>query len=259
MTKKLIFLLLTFTSFTALAQNAEELNEQSKELIEKQEFDKAIPILKQAAELGNAESQYNLGYCYKAGAGTEQNTEKALAWFSKSADQGFNDGIYQMMMAYGSGYGVEQNFNKAFSYALKCANNDDGTCMYNVINCYKEGMGTDKDIDKMLEWAIRLGKLENPENLQKSGYITSARLNLAYMYKDGTDVENDNFKSYQWFLIYNEFKKDFSYIQQEQIVKEIQELETKLTAEQIANGPKEAEKTLGRSLKNMDNLYKGEL
>ena len=256
-----ILLLLFTILFTNLAfgQDATNLNEQSKKFIETQEFDKAVPILKQAAELGNAESQYNLGYCYQAGIGVEQNFEKAAEWYSKSAEQGCNDGLYAMMMAYGNGSGVQQDFNKAFAYALRCAENEDGTCMFNVINCYKEGMGTDKDIDKMLEWAIRLGKLKNPENLQKSGYITSARLNLAYMYRDGTDIEQDNFKSYQWFLIFNEFKRDFSYIQQEQIVKEILELESKLTADQKVNGQKEAEKILERQLRNMENLYKAEL
>ena len=259
MNKNLTFLFLTLICLTAFGQNASELNEQAKKLIETQEFGKAVPILKQAAELGNAESQYNLGYCYQAGISVEQNSKKAIEWYSKSAEQGWNDGLYAMMMAYGSGNGVQQDFNKAFSFALKCAENGDGTCMFNVINCYKEGMGTEKDIDKMLEWAIRLGKLQNPENLQKSGYITSSRLNLAYMYRDGTDVEQDNFISYQWFLIFNEFKRDFSYIQQGQIVKEIQELENKLTTEQKANGQKEAEKILGRPLKNMENLYKAEL
>jgi TPR repeat protein len=259
MNKHLASIFLTLICLTAFGQNASEINKQSKKLIETQEFDKAVPILKQAAELGNAESQYNLGYCYQAGIGVEQNSEKAIEWYSKSAEKGWNDGLYAMMMAYGSGNGIQQDFNKAFSFALKCAENGDGTCMFNVINCYKEGMGTDKDIDKMLEWAIRLGKLQNPENLQKSGYITSSRLNLAYMYRDGTDVEQDNFISYQWFLIFNEFKRDFSYIQQEQIVKEIQELENKLTTEQKANGQKEAEKILGRPLKNMENLYKAEL
>lgn len=259
MKKHLTFIFLTLICLSAFGQNASELNEQSKKLIETQEFEKAVPILKQAAELGNAESQYNLGYCYQAGIGVEQNSEKAIEWYSKSAEQGWNDGLYAMMMAYGSGNGVQQDFNKAFSFALKCAENGDGTCMFNVINCYKEGMGTAKDIDKMLEWAIRLGKLQNPENLQKSGYITSSRLNLAYMYRDGTDVEQNNFLSYQWFLIFNEFKRDFSYIQQGQIVKEIQELENKLTTEQKANGQKEAEKILGRPLKNIENLYKAEL
>lgn len=242
MNKILTFLFLTLICANSFGQNASELNEQSKKFLETQEFDKAVPILKQAAALGNAESQYNLGYCYQAGIGVEQDSEKAVEWYSKSAEQGWNDGLYAMMMAYGNGSGVQQDFNKAFAYALKCAENDDGTCMFNVVNCYKEGMGTDKDIGKMLEWAIRLGKLENPENLQKSGYITSSRLNLAYMYRDGTDVERDLFKSYQWFLIFNEFKRDFSYIQQQQIVREIQELENRLTTEQKASGQKEAEK-----------------
>jgi hypothetical protein len=61
------------------------------------------------------------------------------------------------------------------------------------------------------------------------------------------------------YLIYNEFKKDFSYIKQGQIVKEIEELEKNLTVEQKENGQKEAEKLLGRKLKNMENLYKAEL
>ena len=259
MTKKLTFLLLTLICFNLYGQNASELNEQSNKLIEKQEFDKAIPILKQAAELGNAESQYNLGYCYRAGAGIDQNTEKAIYWFSKSADQGFNDGLYQMMMAYGNGDGVEQNYNKAYEYGLKCAENGDGTCMWNVINCYYSGMGVEKNMDKMLEWATRLGKLENPENLSKSGNITSIRLQLAQMYREGKDFKQDLFKSYLWYLIYNEFKKDFSYIKQGQIVKEIQELENNLTAEQKANGQKAAEKMLSRPLKNIKNLYKAEL
>lgn len=259
MNKTFIILILTLTCINVFGQSAEELNDKSKELIEQEKFNEAIPILKQAAELGNAESQYNLGYCYQAGVGVDQNLEKAIEWYLKSAEQGFNDALYQMMMAYGNGSGVEQNMEKAFSYALKCAENNDATCMFNIINCYKEGMGTEKDSEKMLEWAIRLGKLENPESLSLSGNITSARLNLAYMYRDGADVEKDLFKSYQWFLIYNEFKKDFSYIQQQQIVKEIQEMEKSLTADQIENGQKESEKLLGRPLNNIENLYKADL
>lgn len=258
MNKKLILLFLTLICLNTFGQNASELNEQSKKLIEKQEFDKAIPILKQAAELGNAESQYNLGYCYRAGAGIEQNTDKAIYWFSKSADLAFNDGLYQMMMAYGNGDGVEQNHNKAFEYGLKCAENGDETCMWNVINCYYQGMGVDRDMDKMLEWATRLGRLENPENLSKSGYITSVRLQLAQMFKEGKDFEQDFFKSYLWYLIYNEFKVDFSVLKQEQVIKEINDLESKLSVKQKENGEKEAEKLLGRKLKNMENLYKAD-
>ena len=138
MNKHFASIFMTLICLTAFGQNVSELNEQSKKLIETQEFDKAVPILKQAAKLGNAESQYNLGYCYQAGIGVEQNSEKAIEWYSKSAEKGFNDGLYAMMMAYGSGDGVEQDYKKAFSFALKCAENGDETCMFNVINYYKE-------------------------------------------------------------------------------------------------------------------------
>lgn len=247
------------TAFHIFAQSAEELNEQSKEYLSTGDINAALPLLKKAAESGSAEAQYNLGYCYQAGVGVEKDAEKAVAWYAKSAEQGWNDGLYAMMMAYGNGDGVTQDFHKAFSYALKCANNGDGTCLFNVINCYKEGVGTEKDPVKMLEWAIRLGKLENPENLQKSGYITSARLNLAYMYRDGSDVRQDMYKSYLWFLIYNESKRDFSYLQQQAVVGEIKELEAKLTTAQKATAVKEAEMLLERPLRNLTNLHQAEM
>ena len=112
MNKNLTFLFLTLICLTAFAQNASELNEQAKKLMRPQKIEKAVPILKQAAELGNAESQYNLGYCYRAGTGIEQNTEKGIYWFSKSAEQGFNDGLYQMMMAYGNGSELNKTITK---------------------------------------------------------------------------------------------------------------------------------------------------
>jgi len=259
MGKQLITLFLILVGLTASGQNADELNQQSKKFIENKQFDKAIPLLEQLAILGNAEAQYNLGYYYQEGIGTEKNQEKAIEWYLKSAEQEFNDALYQMMMAYGNGDGVEQDFKKAFSYALKCAENNDGTCMWNVANCYHQGMGVEKNIHKMLEWLIRLGKLENPENLTKSGFITSARLQLAHMYQYGGNVKQDYFKSYLWFLIYNEFKIDFSVFEQQDIIKNIQDLETKLTNEEKTNGQREAEKLLGRPLNNIKNLYQADL
>ncbi|MEN9335769.1 MAG: hypothetical protein RLZZ500_756 [Bacteroidota bacterium] len=259
MKQYLTTLFLLLVGLNVFGQNADDLNQQAKKFLETQEFDKAVPILKQSAELGNAEAQYNLGYCYQAGVVVEKNNKTAIEWYLKSADQGFNDALYQLMMAYGNGDGVEQNPKKAFSYALKCAENNDGTCMWNVVNCYYTGMGVEKSIDKMLEWAVRLSKLENPENLAKSGYITSTRLQLAYMYRDGKDIKQDYFTSYLWFLIYNEFKIDFSISQQQHVIKEIQDLESNLTTEQKSNAKKEAEKLFGRTLKNFDNLYKTDI
>jgi uncharacterized protein len=259
MIKYFLITTLLFLNLIAFGQEAEELNEQSKALIELGKFDEALPLLKKAAEMGSPEAQYNLGYSYQAGIGVGQNSFKAFAWYLKAAENDWNDGLFAVMMAYANGDGVEQSMASAFDYALKCGSNKDVTCMYNVISCYKEGIGTEKDLQKMLEWAVRLGSLENPENLHISGKITSARLNLAHMFRDGNDVEKDLLQSYAWFLIYNESKIDFSYFQQQEIIKEIQELEKILEENQIPLTKKKAQELLGRPLQNLKNLYKAEV
>lgn len=213
----------------------------------------------QSAELGNSEAQYNFGVSLQYGYGIVKNETLAFEWYLKSAKQGWNDALYKTMMAHATGKNIEQDYQKAFQFALACAENDDPTCMLNVVSCYKEGMGTEINIEKMMDWAIRLGKLENPENLVRSAKITSARLNLAYMYRDGIDVEKDVVKSYAWFLIFNEFKRDLSYILQQSILKEIKTIEKILSIGQKSNGQSNAEDILGRQLKNMENLYKAEM
>jgi len=58
------------------SQTSEELNKQSKELLDKREFEKAIPILRKAAELGSGKAQYNLGYFLQYGVGTKKIRQK---------------------------------------------------------------------------------------------------------------------------------------------------------------------------------------
>lgn len=71
--------------------------------------------------------------------------------------------------------------------------------MFNVVICYMEGRGIRQNMDSMLVWATRIALLETPENLNISGQITSARANLATMYRDGQNIPKDILKSYIWF------------------------------------------------------------
>jgi TPR repeat protein len=258
--KQILLIAITVLTFQiAFGQNANELNQQSKELIQLGKYIEAFPILKKSAVLGNAEAQYNLGYFLQSGVGGVKDEKEAVEWFKKSSENGFNDGHYAMMMAYGNGQGIEQNSEKAFEYALKCANNNDATCMWNIANCYITGNGVKSDISKFREWIIKLAKLPNPENIDLSGKITSARLELANFYRNGKHFEKDNYQSYLWYLIYNESKIDFSILKQIEAIKEIKELEKSLSKRQIEKAPKDAEILLGRKLNKIIELYKTSL
>lgn len=253
----LLFLTLTVLAIqVSYSQTVDDLNKQSKALLDSGKYKDAEPVLRKAAELGSGEAQYNLGYLLQSGALGDKKPKEAIEWFKKSSDNNFNDGHYALMMAYGNGEGVEQNSEMAFTYAMKCAENNDPTCMWNLVNCFVTGNGVKQNIPKFKEWILRLAKLENPENLAQSGYITSSRLELAHSYKSGEYFDKDLYQSYLWYLIYNEYKVDFSILKQQEAIEEIKGLEKLLDKSQIQKAPSDAEKLLGRKLNNLSELYK---
>lgn len=253
----LLFLTLTFlSSQVTYSQTVDDLNKQSKILLASGKYQEAELVLRKLAELESGEGQYNLGYLLQSGVLGKKKPQEAIEWFKKSSDNNFNDGHYALMMAYGNGDGVEQNSEKAFDYAMKCAENNDPTCMWNVVDCFVTGNGVEQNIPMFKEWILRLAKLENPEDLTQSGYITSSRLELAHFYKNGEYFDEDLYQSYLWYLIYNEYKVDFSILKQQEVIREIKSLEKELKKTQIEAAATDAEKLLGRKLNNLNDLYK---
>ncbi|RTL58731.1 MAG: sel1 repeat family protein [Sphingobacteriales bacterium] len=259
MQKTLLTVLIALFATLSFGQNAEELNKKSKEFLDKQNYKSAVPLIRQAAEKGNAEAQYNYGICYQQGVGVPQSDSIANTWFLKAAHQGWRDAQFKIAFSYATGLGVTQNHHQAFSWSVKCAYQKDVECMSNVIGCYMEGRGTQKNLDSMLVWATRLALLDNPEDLLISVQITSARASLAIMYRDGQNAPKSLVKSYMWFLIYNERKRDFTVLDQQNNIEIIQVLEKQLSQTDKDKAKLEAEKLLGKKLTNLANLYKQDL
>jgi TPR repeat protein len=259
MQKTLLTILTVLIATLSFGQSADELNLKSKEFLVKQDLKNAVPLIKQAAEKGNAEAQYNYGICFQQGVEVPKSDSIANIWFLKAANQGWKNAQFKMAYSYATGRGVRQDDKLSFDWAVKCAEQQDVECMFNVAGCYQQGRGTERNLDSMLVWATRLALLETPENLNVSGQITSARANLATMYRDGQNVPKDLSKSYLWFLIYNESKRDFSVVEQQKNIEAIQALEKQLSAADRDKSKLEAEKLLGKKLVNLANLYKQDL
>jgi len=256
--RTIILILLLFFN-KAYSQSADELNNSAKDFLSHDDVKNAFPFLERAASLGNAEAEYNLGYCYQSGTEVVQNDSIANFWYLNAAKLGWKDAEYKISISYANGRGIEKNNEQAFYWSKKCAEQNDPECMFNLISCYSNGIGTKKDIHSMIDWAIRLATLENPEDLELSGKITSARLNLAEMYNTGKNVPVDLLKSYMWYLIYNESKKDFSILVQQQQIEAIQALEKGLSTSEKTKAKTDAETLLKHPLTNLDNLYKQDL
>ena len=50
--------------------------------------DEAFQWFRKAAELGNADAQCSLGFCYENSIGVYKDKKEAMKWYQKAADQG---------------------------------------------------------------------------------------------------------------------------------------------------------------------------
>ena len=112
---------------------------------------KAIALFHQAAEAGDAWSQFWLGAFYFG----NRAPEKAVMWFRKAAEQGNSWGQVFLGMAY---LGISKNENaprdpqRGFEWCLKSA--EQGNVMGQMIlgGCYAGGKGAPRDIEKAVYW-----------------------------------------------------------------------------------------------------------
>lgn len=64
----------------------EELFETGQKYYEKEEYEKALPYFKEAADGGYKKAQQRLAYCYMEGLGIEKDDEQSDYWFLKSME-----------------------------------------------------------------------------------------------------------------------------------------------------------------------------
>jgi tetratricopeptide (TPR) repeat protein len=71
---------------------------------------------RKAAEQGEAQAQFNLGWLYYTGQGVTQDYRQAADWFRKAAEQGFAKAQYNLGLMYGTGQGVAQDYIEAHKW-----------------------------------------------------------------------------------------------------------------------------------------------
>ena len=72
-----------------------------------------------AADQGNANAQFNLGFQYYIGEGVDQDYDKAFQLFQLSAEQGFPPAMFAYGDCYYLGNGVKQDLKKAAEWYQK--------------------------------------------------------------------------------------------------------------------------------------------
>lgn len=105
-----------------------------------------------AADLGNAEAQYNLGILYEHGLGIAQDSTEAVKWYRQAAEQGYAAAQLSLGVLYEIGGGVTQDYAEAVKWYRQAAAQGDALAQNNLGWLYETGHGVTQNSVEAVKW-----------------------------------------------------------------------------------------------------------
>jgi TPR repeat protein len=147
----------------------------------------ALPLLKKAAESGDAVSQGLLGQIYAMGLGVPTDVKEARQWFELAAAQDDPGGIAGRGWSLLYGHGVAPDPERGVAYLRQAADRGDAFGHTYLAMAYENGLGTARnDAEAARQYAFAT------EELPLAAY------RLARMYRDGRGVERSPDEAMRW-------------------------------------------------------------
>ena len=126
--------------------------EERKDIVLSNEFDIARPQFEVAAEMGDADAQYQLGLMYQKGKEYEQDFEKAVRWYTLAAKQGHVLAQFNLGLIYHKGNGMPQNYEAAVKWYRLAAERQNSRAQHKLGLMYYHGHGVPQDKKAAEKW-----------------------------------------------------------------------------------------------------------
>lgn len=92
-----------------LSGNAVAENNLALMLVEQEDYDRVLPLLRTADGRGDSNAAVNLGVLFERGVGIDKDPEKAFAYYTKASDLGNIDGMFNLGSCYEHGVGTSES------------------------------------------------------------------------------------------------------------------------------------------------------
>jgi serine/threonine protein kinase len=148
-----------------------------------------VKVPRQAAEQGDPEAQFNLGFSYSKGNDVPQNHSEAVKWYLNAAEQGHAQAQQCLGVCYYKGEGVPQDYAEAVRWLRKAAEQWDLYAQRNLGYCYEKGQGVPQDHIEAAEWYRKSAEQGNED--------AQSRLNLLYALAG--DLKEDKTQVLRWY------------------------------------------------------------
>jgi TPR repeat protein len=82
----------------------------------RQDYARAVQLLRPIAESGNVRAQFLLGFMYEGGMGVPEDDTEAAKWYRRAADTGDDYAQYHMGVMHRDGQGVPRDLVRAYMW-----------------------------------------------------------------------------------------------------------------------------------------------
>lgn len=100
----------------------------------------------------NVAAMLELGRRFEEGIALEQKPAEAFAWYKKAADVGDDEAQFTIGWFYQQGLGIEKNIKEALTYYELSAEQANSKAMNNVAILYGNGLGTNENGKRARQW-----------------------------------------------------------------------------------------------------------
>lgn len=158
-----LFVLFVTESVVYADDTGRLLLERGNQLYEQGKYAEAVVLYKEAAELDETEAEFNLGYAYYNGEGTEKDYTTAVMWFKRAARKKFPKAEYNLAFCYMYGYGVPQDYEKALAYLRASAVRGYQQAQLTLSECYAHGVLVEQDKQEAAKWQAMADGTMSPQ------------------------------------------------------------------------------------------------
>ena len=116
--------------------------------------------LLRAANLGSAQSAFNVAVMYERGFVVERDSSKAAGWYRKAADAGLPTAKHNLALMLRDGKGIPRDVKAATELLLSAARQGMAASMFTLGDIYEQGDGGTKDLAAALAWFAVTGEFE---------------------------------------------------------------------------------------------------
>lgn len=159
-------------------------------LVENESPAQAIPLLREAADMGDAVAQFLIGSFYAAGSGVPQDSAVGANWLYKAAVQGHPTAQLLLANLYVTGQGVPQNFTSAVHWLQLAAQQGDADAQHGLGFLYATGQGVARDSAETARWYSKAAEQGHAD----------AQNDLGVLYAMGEGVEHDEIQAETLFI-----------------------------------------------------------